>query len=590
MRFRAPLLLALAFSLACGKGLVDPVGDGGPGDAGPGGHDGGQVCGDGVREGTEECDNGAANGPNAGCERDCTFSCIPFDAVRGDSHCDPHDPCKGVGHCGDNHVCSVVNPLANGADCGGGKICRGGACQAPVCGDGIVTAPEECDDGVNDGSHGCDSTCHFVCVSTDTARNCTPTDPCQGASTCDDGTHLCSPRTPLGDGTSCGTGMVCQSGHCVASACSSAADCTPCASGVCKGGSCVASVCGDGCRDASRGEQCDDGNLVNLDGCDSSCRFEQNQRAVAVAMRFDTDAYCTVNALGGAIGSSAQSTVKSQIDTAITNGTMNVMFAVLGLADTTGQNGSLSLGAVTGDAYAAPVHETYNGNNDLDWWYTVGAADLDSNRVPKSQLSATITSTNLATDPNHLGHTILTLVLGSGPVELKASGVKLKASIGSSSAPTESTSGVTPGHTLDEHLDRALVSFASMGNGELCGNVSAASIQAAPVPATLQSGGSAACDEGYGSSNDMLDVIVGGCTKYVFPLGTFTIFAATNPDQVDPAAPAAGAGGPYSIGMNGTQVSSCSDRGGAPVDLTTCLNAAAYSSFLTFATDRVILK
>src|SRR5207247_7122878 len=144
----------------------------------------------------EECDQGDKNGPNAGCEKDCTFSCVPFDSVRGDSHCDPHDPCKGKGKCADSHTCAVVDPLANGAACGDGKICRDGACQAPVCGDGIVTAPEECDDGKNDGAHGCNADCRFSCVATDPARNCAPADPCQGASTCGAG-HVCSPRTRL---------------------------------------------------------------------------------------------------------------------------------------------------------------------------------------------------------------------------------------------------------------------------------------------------------------------------------------------------------------------------------------------------------
>ena len=582
---RAPLVAIVALSLACGAGKVDPVG----GDAGP--TDGGGTCGNGVREAGEECDHGAQNGPNTGCERDCTFSCIPGDPVRGDHHCDPHDPCKGSGTCEADHICTVTGGLADGTACGSGNICRGGACQAPVCGDGIVTSPEECDDGVNNGSMGCDSTCHWVCLSTDPARNCAPADPCQGPSTCDDSTHSCSTRTPLGDGTSCGSsGQTCQAGHCVSSSCASASDCTPCTGGVCKAGACVASVCGDGCRDASRGEQCDDGNLVNLDGCDSSCHFEQNQRATSASVLPAADSFCTANALGGAIGSDAQSTVQSQIDTAIGNGTMNVMFAVLGLADPTGQNGTLQLGPVTGFAVAAPLHETYSGTSDLDWWYTTQASSLDGNRVPANLIPASISHTNLVTTAP--GSMVLTLPLGSGPVALKATSVKVKASVGGSSAPTESVRGVTPGHSIGEQLDPALVAFASMGNGEICGNISTASLASAPVAQTLQTGGSASCDEGYGAGNNMLDVIVGGCTHYVgFPIfKTYVIFSATQPDQVDPAAPVAGAGGPYQLTTSGGAVTGCQDKNGSAVNLTTCENAAAYSAALTFASDRVILK
>ena len=174
-------------------------------------------------------------------------------------------------------------------------------------------------------------------------------------------------------------------------------------------------------------------------------------------------------------------------------------------------------------------------------------------------------------------------------MQLVASGVKLKASIGASSAPLETVRGITPGHAIVEHLDPALVSFATMSNGQLCGNASAAALAAAPVAQSLQSGGNIACDEGYGASNTMLDVLVGGCSKFEL-FTTIVIIAPTQPDQVDADAPKAGAGGPYKLGMSGGKVSSCKDKGGAVVDLNTCLNAAAYSSFLTFTTDRVILK
>ena len=582
MRALAPLVAALLFT-ACAPSNVEQQQE--PQDAGP-------VCGNGVVEKGEECDNGSRNGPNTGCERDCTFSCLPHDPVRGNAHCDPHDPCKGTGTCDVTHVCVLSAGLPDGEDCGGGKLCRDGACQQPVCGDGIVEAGEECDDGVNDGSQGCDSSCHFVCVSNDPARNCAPADPCEGTSTCNDATHLCSPRTPEGDGTSCGgAGEVCAGGRCIASSCASAGDCTPCGAGsICKAGACVASACGDGCRDATAGEQCDDGNLVNLDGCDSHCKFEQNQRATAVQMLYAADSYCTHNALGGAVGSSAQSTLQGQIDTAISDGSMSVMFAVLGLADTTGQNGTCQLGAVTGAPAAAPLHETYSGTSDLDWWYTTQLSSIDTSRVPLNRIPASITRASLATTTP--GSMTLTLPLGSGPVQLKATGVKVKASVGSASAPTQSVRGLTPGHSIAEHLDPALTAFASLGNGELCGNISAASLAATPVAQSLQTGGSVPCDEGYGSSNNMLDVIAGGCTHYVgFPVfTTYVIFSSTQPDQVDPGAPAAGAGGPYKFVMSGGQVASCKDKNGTTVDLTTCRNAAAYSAALSFSSDRIILK
>ena len=568
-------LLALVLACACGQGTL------GGGDAGPG-------CGDGIRQSPEECDNGAQNGPNTGCERDCTLSCVPSDKTRGDAHCDPHDPCKGTGKCGSDFRCTVSGGLADGSDCGGGKICRDGACQSPVCGDGVVTAPEECDDGVNDGSQGCDSTCHFVCVSTDSSRDCAPTDPCAGASTCDDSTHTCSPRTPLGNGTACGTGKVCRQGQCLPDLCGNGTvdpgeQCDP-PNGTTCDTECQNIVCGDGVR--SGNEQCDDGNLVNLDGCDSHCKLEQDQRATQVTMLFGPDGTCAANALGGAIGSNAQKPFQDNIDTDVKSGVMTLAFQVLGLSDLTGTNASgIKLGALTGSPYAAPPlsKNPYDGTHDLDWWYSTSADGIDASRLPKAQLPASITSKTLNAGPGHMS---LTLAIGSGTSVLTGSNVRIRASVGAATAPTETTAA-TPGHVPAENLDRSLVSFASLTNGELCGNISASSMAAAAMPLSLQTGGANACDEGYDSSNHLLDALVNGCTTLY---GFVTILAATQPDQVDASMPAAGAGGPYQLLTTSGKVSGCRDKNGSTVNLTTCLDAAAYSSAMTFNADRVILK
>jgi hypothetical protein len=84
----------------------------------------------------------------------------------------------------------------------------------------------------------------------------------------------------------------------------------------------------------------------------------------------------------------------------------------------------------------------------------------------------------------------------------------------------------------------------------------------------------------------MLDVLVGGCSYFFF-----TIISATQPDQIDATAPAAGAGGPYSLTADSNNVvNGCTDGSGASVDLPTCLQAAAYSAYFQFTTDRVIGK
>jgi hypothetical protein len=124
----------------------------------------------------------------------------------------------------------------------------------------------------------------------------------------------------------------------------------------------------------------------------------------------------------------------------------------------------------------------------------------------------------------------------------------------------------------------------------MCGNVSANSLANTAVPAALQPGGNTPCTENYTAANRVLDVFIVGCHVKVLGV-SFSVIKATQPDQVDPAAPAAGAGAPYKLSVDGTKrVNACTDKSGAAVALTACLNAAAYSSFFKFATDRVIIK
>jgi cysteine-rich repeat protein len=169
------------------------------------------ICHDGLIGIQEDCDDeNTVSGD--GCDNDCKFSCISTDTTR---NCTPLDACEGNGVCNDaTHTCSGAIPLPDGTLCATGKVCLGGVCSTP-CVDGDPTG-EECDDNNLIAGDGCDNDCTFSCLSTDTARDCAPTDVCQGTSTCNDNTHICSTRTPLADGTSCGSGMRCYTGKCCA--------------------------------------------------------------------------------------------------------------------------------------------------------------------------------------------------------------------------------------------------------------------------------------------------------------------------------------------------------------------------------------
>ncbi len=139
---------------------------------------------------------------------------------------------------------------SNGGGGGGGKTDSGTGGDGGTagttgndCGNGTIDGTEECDDGNFTSGDGCDNDCSFSCKAD---ADCDDGNPCTGDETC--GTdHACAAGTPLGEGDSCGTDVVCVSGLCVSAS------------------------CGDG--QPQTGEECDDGNVDDTDGCTSACKF-----------------------------------------------------------------------------------------------------------------------------------------------------------------------------------------------------------------------------------------------------------------------------------------------------------------------------
>jgi len=185
-----------------------------------------EVCGNGIKTSSEGCDDGNAatfDGCSGSCTVECGFTC----AENG----------NGLSECV--------------SECGGGEWVQG----------------EECDDGNLVDGDGCSSTCtiedgwecpitqriEFMCGVKTCMKVCgngikTPSEGC------DDG------NTESGDG--------CSAQCVVESACGYS----------CSGGSlttpdtCAATACGDG--KLAGDEACDDGNALNGDGCSSSCAEE----------------------------------------------------------------------------------------------------------------------------------------------------------------------------------------------------------------------------------------------------------------------------------------------------------------------------
>jgi large repetitive protein len=124
-----------------------------------------------------------------------------------------------------------------------------------VCGDGMRTGGELCDDGDMNEMNGCTTQCRFS-----------------------------APAAHCGDGTQNGA-EVCDDGNLV-SGDGCEVDCTASVASV------PANVCGDGVRRGA--ELCDDGNTTPADGCEADCLPTQLQTVQCPAASLPTTTSCTV--------------------------------------------------------------------------------------------------------------------------------------------------------------------------------------------------------------------------------------------------------------------------------------------------------
>jgi cysteine-rich repeat protein len=554
------------------------------------------VCGNGIVEPGESCDNGNKNGPGAGCELNCTFSC-----ANPMTDCKMAAPACEKWSCDVNHACAAIaDGTLDGKACGMNLVCKAGACiaQNAVCGNGVVEMGEDCDFGnANGPGTGCEMNCKFSCVK---MPNSCALNPCTMPPTCatvmvnGHAGQACMPGAPLADGTSCGmNNLLCIKGNCQASMCGDGyvdknlgETCEPPNANGCDAKCHNGPVCGNGVRD--NGEQCDDGNTANLDGCNATCQFEQNQRVDYLKMQFATDMVCAKNALGAAIVNGiAQGQLQTSLDNGVADGSISILFAMLGITDLTGTaEPKAKIGVLNGTPQKPMGAPMYSGTADLDWWYTADPMSIDMMRVPTAALNGSIVAKALTAGP---GSVSLLLNLGGNmPSALSMSNVVVNVTVGATSKPTVAMNNLPPGHVTAENLDPNLVSYGTTGQqnangaGKLCGNVSALSLSKVPLPAAVIQN----CNQ-YTAQNSILDLVVGGCTAF----GIIQLVKSTQPDQTDPNAPVAGAGPPYTLSASkGKTIDTCTDKNKMAVPIATCEAAAAYSSYFKFTTDRVIIN
>ena len=200
-----------------------------------------QTCGDGFKDGTEACDT---SGESATCDDDCTAvvcgdgnentaageTCDDGNTTNANGTSDQCDGnCKDMA-CGNGIISYRPGPIEE--ECDGGNTTNGdgcnSSCEIEFCGNGVQDGPDEaCDDGDLNGTG--DGFCLDDCSALQTCGNLF----LEGTEECEVGPGL--PNTATCD-----------------------YDCT-------------VAECGDGLKNVPAGEQCDDGNLSNNDGCDNNC-------------------------------------------------------------------------------------------------------------------------------------------------------------------------------------------------------------------------------------------------------------------------------------------------------------------------------
>ncbi len=219
------------------------------------------TCGNGEFEPEygEQCDDGNVNNTDS-----CTTGCLltPPPQCEVNSDCENGAACVG-GFC-------VLPP---GGECDLPSDCQSNLCLSGEC--AMCTSDSQCPSGIClngacalDNNQDCSlpSQCQSnLCLNGDCA-SCTSDAQCPNGN-CVNGACQLDTNQGCTNDAQCLTGL-CLSGQC--SACTSTSQCN--AGEVCSNGTCLISGCGNG--DLDIGEQCDDGNKINNDGCSASCMRE----------------------------------------------------------------------------------------------------------------------------------------------------------------------------------------------------------------------------------------------------------------------------------------------------------------------------
>lgn len=149
------------------------------------------ACGNGKLDPGEECDDGGVV-PGDGCDQNCRRE-IAFCCGNPGTSCNADDACPAGDVCCNTHCDLGPEPGCDGLGppCGTDLQCGpSGMCCGPVCGNGFVEPGEQCDEGDANGGPGCgcSSTCTFAGTCTDDpSRCCTSDSECVAGTCCGNG-------------------------------------------------------------------------------------------------------------------------------------------------------------------------------------------------------------------------------------------------------------------------------------------------------------------------------------------------------------------------------------------------------------------
>jgi cysteine-rich repeat protein len=459
----------------------------------------------------------------------------------------------GMAGCGSNDGGGSAG--AGGSDAGDASGGVGGDAAPDVsaaCGNGVLEGDEVCDNGPNNApGSGCEPDCTPSC-STNAA--CDDGEPCNGTETCaagPGGGRVCEQGTPLAEGATCGQGRYCKSNVCISSSCGNGSlepgeGCDP-PDGTSCSDDCQLMVCGDGKIVGT--EHCDDGNLLDHDGCDSKCRYETIMRFTWYEIRNDAGpAFCTYqgNALGASLAGAVTAALSSSVNEATEGGASNLLIRLGGLEDLSGENAStLDMSMISGKLH--PDYVSQWTPNAIDGWFVSDPDMLDPAGKPLNSLGPASISARLLTSGPGLAK--MRVVAGTTTSLFEIRDTRIRALVLDSPSPDipkPPPNALRPGVAVFRTLD------AAAADRGLCGGVTLASLAEIVLPQDF-SAGDFACSDACSNSrkytycgpgqpvgpscNSLLDLLVGGCRT---PGCFFTAATPTQPDIGSDGNPPAG--------------------------------------------------